>query len=428
MRFESENQGYKGSESDIQFQRLEKNLNDIYFETEKRQIETKELLVTFALYMEGHKLAKNLAAQRAYLRTRFDEAKSSNLKRRIVHSLADITEFRQKYWNRDSIPTLDSIHPRETSDCLKLCFKFISDMRTSLTIPILTRYWVQYQQDHDEQTFAAVVKALTAFLVLRRSITGSTGGIDSDFRKIMQGDSKDENSGLCIGLGNSKPLPSLDNFKKMLRDLLAVRRIGVKNRETWVSKVREVGLADRAPRPLCRFLLFAASHNARPDSNRPGLLTREKIIPTIELDFLNFDRWQDEIYATVEHVAPDSNSGGWDEKIYVEPYTRHTIGNIILLPQKENASVGNAPWKKKKIFYRALIAKTEEDRNGQFEKAKKAGLVFKKQTEELVKKQGRLHMLDPIADVTNWTKSSIRKRTKNTLELAWDVIAPWLNY
>ena len=106
MRFESENQGYKGSESDIQFQRLEKNLNDIYFETEKRQIETKELLVTFALYMEGHKLAKNLAAQRAYLRTRFDEAKSSNLKRRIVHSLADITEFRQKYWNRDSIPRL----------------------------------------------------------------------------------------------------------------------------------------------------------------------------------------------------------------------------------------------------------------------------------------------------------------------------------
>ena len=428
MRFERE-QGYRGSESLLaQFKRLEENLNDIYLETEKRQTETKELLVTFALYMKGDKLAKNLAAQRAYLRTQFEEANSLKLKRRIVHSLADIAEFRQKYWNSDSIPKLDSIHLSETSDCLKLCFKFIADMRTSLTIPILTRYWVQYLQDRDEDTFAAAVKALTAFLVLRRSITGGTGGIDSDFRKIMQGDSKDENSGLCIGLGNSKPLPSLDNFKKMLRDLLAVQRIGVKNRETWVSKVREVGLADRAPRPLCRFLLFAASHNARPDSNRPGLLTREKIIPTIELDFLNFDRWQDEIYATVEHVAPDSNSGGWDEKIYVEPYTRHTIGNIILLPQKENASVGNAPWKKKKIFYRALTAKTEEERNGQFEKAKKAELVFKKQTEELVKKQGRLHMLDPIADVTNWTKSSIQKRTKNTLELVWDVIAPWLNY
>lgn len=428
MRFENGEQGYTGSESDTQFKRLEENLNDIYPETEKRQTETKELLVTFALYMRGDKLAKNLAAQRAYLRTQFEEAKTSKLKRRIVHSLANIAEFRQMYWNRDSIPKLDSIHSRETNDCLKLCFKFIADMRTSLTIPILTRYWVQYLQDHDEDTFAAVVKALTAFLVLRRSITGGTGGIDSDFRKIMQGDPQDENSGLCIGLGNSKPLPNLDNFTKTLRDLLAVRRIGVKNQETWVSKVREVGLADRAPRSLCRFLLFAASHNARPDPQKPGLLTRKKIIPTVELDFLNFDRWQDEIYATVEHVAPDSNSGGWDEKIYVQPYTRHTIGNIILLPQKENASVGNAPWNKKKIFYRALIAKTEEERNEQFEKAKKAGLTFKKQTEVLVKKQGRLHMLDPIAEVNNWTEARIRKRTKNTLELAWDVIAPWLKY
>ena len=179
---------------------------------------------------------------------------------------------------------------------------------------------------------------------------------------------------------------------------------------------------------MCRFLLFAASHNAKPDPKNLGLLTREGIIRGGELEFLNFDRWQDEIYATVEHVAPDSHSGGWDEKIYMQPYTRHTIGNIILLPQKENTSVGNASWKKKKIFYRALTAKTKEERNEQFEKAKKARLDFKKQTKDLVKKQGRLHMLDSIAEVTNWTKSRIRKRTKNTLELAWDVIAPWLNY
>ena len=431
IRFESENQGYRGSDSDTHFNRLEENLNDIYPDTEKRQTETKELLVTFALYMEGHKLAKNLAAQRAYLRTKFEEAKSPELKRRIVHSLADITEFRQKYWNRDSIQKLDNLHPRETRetrDYLKLCFMFIADMRTSLTIPILTRYWVQYLQDHDGDTFAAAVKALTAFLVLRRSITGGTGGIDSDFRKIMQGDPRDENSGLCIGLGNSKSLPDLDNFTKTLRDLLAVRRIGVENRETWVSKVCEVGLADRAPRSLCRFLLFAASHNARPDEKNLGLLTREGKRPGRDVDFLNFDAWQDERYATVEHVAPDSNSGGWDDKIYVQPYTRHTIGNIILLPQKENASAGNSSWEKKKLFYRALIAETEEERDEQFEKAKKAGLIFKKQTQDLVKKQGRLHMLDPIAEVNNWTKSKIQKRTKNTLELAWDEIAPWLYY
>ena len=419
MRFENENQGYTGSESDTQFKRLEENLNDIYPETEKRQKETKESLVTFALYMDGFKLSLNLAAQRAYLRKIFEEAKDLNLKRQIVQSLADIVEFKQTYWNRDSIRALDSIHSNETSDCLKLCCTFISEMRTSLTIPIITRYWVQYGQDKNEQAFADAVKALTAFLALRRSVTGNTGRIDSDFRKMM--------GKLCIGLDDSNSFLSLDDLQKMLRKYLAASRIDVIDKRTWVSKVCEVPLANHS-RPLCRFLLFAASHNAKPDSNNPGLLTREGIINSDELNFLNFGKWQDDKYATVEHVAPDSNSGGWDEKIYMQPSTRHTIGNIILLPQKENSSVGNASWEKKKIFYCALIAKTEKERNEQFEKAEKVGLTFKKQTKDLVNEQGRLYMLDPIAEVNNWTKSRIQKRTKNTLELAWDMIAPWLNY
>ena len=175
--------------------------------------------------------------------------------------------------------------------------------------------------------------------------------------------------------------------------------------------------------------LFAASHNARPDQTEPGLLTRKGIKRSDELDFLNFDKWRDDKYATVEHVAPDSDSSSrWDKKIYQQQATRHTIGNIILLPKKENSSVGNAPWTKKRIFYGVLTAKTEEERDKQFEKAKKVGLDFGKETKNLLKKQGRLSLLDPIADVEKWTESFIRKRTKNTLELAWDVISPWLNY
>ena len=416
---ENGNTNFSRSESAIQFERLEANLNYIYPETDKRQRETKELLVTFALYLKGDKLPLNLTSQRNYLRSKFEEAANSNLKRRIVRLLADIAEFRQTYWNRDFIQTLDSIHPNDTSDWLKLCCTFISDMKTSLAIPIMARYWAQYKQDKIEDTFTEVVKALTAFLVLRRSVTGNTGRIDSDFRKMMET--------LCIGLDDSNSILSLDELQETLKGYLAASRIGVENKETWVSQVCEVPLADHS-RPLCRFLLFAASHNARTDQENPGLLKRENVIRSDELAFLNYSKWQDDKYATVEHVAPVSKSSGWNEKIYKESDTLHTIGNIILLPQKENSSVGNAPWAKKKIFYRALVAKTEPERNSQFEQAKKDGLTFKKQTQDLLNKQGRLDMLDPIAEVSDWTESIIQKRTKNILELAWDVIAPWLDY
>ena len=416
--FENKNTGYSGSETEQHFKRLEENLN--YIEIAKRQTTTKELLVTFALYLQGYKLAQNLAAQRAYLRTNFDEAQNSDLTRQMVQSLADIAEFQHTFWNRDSIQTLGSIGSNETSDWIKLCCMFILEMKTSLAIPIIARYWVEYKQNQNWAAFADVVKALTAFLILRRSITGNTRGIDSDFRKMM--------GKLCIGLDYSNSLLSLEDLKDMLREYLANRPIEVKNKETWVSQVCEMPLASYS-QPLCRFLLFAASHNARADQENQGLLKREGIIPRDRLTFLNFNKWQDDKYATVEHIAPESNSGGgWDGNIYSNSRTRHTIGNIILLPQKENASVGNASWAKKKIFYRVLVAETDKERNDLFEQAKKEGLVVKKQTKDLLEEQERLDMIEPIAHVDEWTECIIQKRTKNMLELAWDMIAPWLSY
>ena len=418
INFENKNTGYSGSETEKHFKRLEEKLD--YIDTGKRQTITKELLVTFALYLEGHKLAQNPAAQRAYLRTKFDEAQNVDLKRRIVQSLADIAEFQHTFWDRDSIQTLSSTSSNETSDWLKLCCMFILEMKTKLAIPIMARYWVENKQDQNWDTLADAVKALTAFLVLRRSITGNTGRIDSDFRKMM--------GKLCIGLDGSNSLLSLNDLKETFREYLAARRIEVKNKETWVSRVCEMSFADH-PRPLCRFLLFAASHNARADQENPGLLKREGIVPGDELVFLDIRKWQDSRYATVEHVAPASDSdGGWDPEIYKRPLARHMIGNLVLLPEKENESVGNAPWAKKKIFYRVLVAKTDKERNDLFEQAKKEGLVFKKQTKDLLEEQGRLDMLDPIANVDEWTECTIKKRTENILQLACDVIAPWLDY
>ena len=280
ISFENGETGYSGSETETHFKKLEENLN--YINTDMRQTATKELLVTFALYLEGRKLSQNLATQRAYLQSTFERAKQADFKRRIVQSLADITEFQQTYWNRDSTQALDNIPYSEASDLLKLCCTFLSEMRTRLTIPIMTRYWVQCRQDQSWDVFTEAVKALTAFIVLRRSMTGNTRGIDSDFRKMM--------GELCIGLYDLNSLLSLDDLKEKLREYLAVSRIGVENKDTWVSGASDVPMAEHS-RPLCRFLLFAAHDNARADQENQGLLEREGVVRDDRLAFLNIQEW-----------------------------------------------------------------------------------------------------------------------------------------
>ena len=80
----------------------------------------------------------------------------------------------------------------------------------------------------------------------------------------------------------------------------------------------------------------------------------------------------------------------------------------------------------KKVFYRALIAKTEEEREEAIALAQQQGLTFGRRTLSLLKNQSRLHMLDPLAEIESWTAESIEQRTDNVLSLAWDEIAPWI--
>lgn len=158
-------------------------------------------------------------------------------------------------------------------------------------------------------------------------------------------------------------------------------------------------------------------------------MSKQETRKTEELNFLNYRYWISEKYSTVEHVAPDSESGsGWDSEIYRRPYTKNTVGNLVLLPQKENSSVGNSSWRKKRIFYSALTAKTQDSLETAFSQAKKEGISFGKKTEKLLKEGDRLHLLDHIESVSSWTEETIKRRTENILELAWDELSEWLDY
>ena len=430
IQFENERDGYLGSQSKEDWESVESTLAEVYSEPAKQQIETKQLLTSFALYFDGHPLPLDLTNQRRYLRDRFSKAVALNTDtaRGFVRRLSEMAEFRLQYWDKTAIDGLgvSALGP-EASDSLKLCLRFIADMNTSLAIPILARYWSEYGEYDEEQTFLSATKAVTAFLSLRRSVTGGTARIDSDFRRLMENPPSSGGHPLCIGSRLSNDIMSIEALRKELREFLREPRIGVEDKVSWMAKAKEVEFGLQSPRPLCRFLLLAAAHNARPDESRPGLLTDTDVVEGADLDSFNHRNWVGQKYATVEHIAPEAGLGrGWEPSIYARAATRQRIGNLLLLPEKENQSIGNSGWARKKIFYAALAARSKSERDALIKGAESQGYRFGKKTQTLLQSQERLNMLDHLANVERWTATLIEQRTENILGLAWDEISPWL--
>ncbi len=416
--------------SETWWELIEEHVTKAYDSPIQRQNETKELVTGFALYYAGDKLGTALNVQRNALRDYFIHAKETdhNVAREFVTSLGRLARYRRQYWDKKGINRLfGHIMEPVPNDLIKLCLRFLADTNTSTTIPILARYRLEYEAEDVAHNFFQAVKAVTAFLALRRAMTGGTAGIDSDFRKIMSARIGDHGDPLCLGLDMNNRILDIDELKSRLCKLLATSRFRVTDKNTWLAQAKEVAHGSRTSKPVCRFLLFAAAHNARVDTDHPGLLKAEGVRPSDELRFLSYSLWVGPRYATVEHVAPNAQAiSGWNTQIYERPSTRQTIGNLVLLPERENQSIGNAPWEKKKLFYRALAAKSDEEMEEAIGFARQQGITFGNQTLNLIENQDRLHMLDPIAEVEDWTAGLIEARTENLLSLAWDNIAPWL--
>lgn len=416
--------GYSGSPSETHLRVVEDYIGS-FEKNADRQSEAQDLVVSFALYLTGQKCSRHLNSQRRYLRSTFNsiEGGSDDEKRQFVRGLADIAAYREQFWTNASLDS-ELIDAPQREQVL-LCLALLRAMNNSLTIPIVCRYYVAAREAREYQVLTDAVKAITAFVVLRRSATGGTQGIDTDLRASMARGfpAKDSENGLHIGVRSDRPLPSIDNFRDMLRQWLGRRPVYVSNRETWIDQAATQGIYGNS-KPLCRFLLLAAAHNARPMA---GDLTKlEKARVSRELDYLTYNQWKAKEHETIEHIAPQNDrERNWDSAIYAQPHLKNSIGNLILLPGGENSAVGNRPWKVKKLFYQAFAAEQHDRVREVIAEAENQGVDFGR-AKNMLLENVHLPFARTIAECRDWKAPQIEERTRNILELAWDEINGWL--
>ena len=416
----------------------EKSINRIdatfnSFDQAQEPGQTKSLIVSFALYINGQKMGTKLSTQRNFLQKAYKDAKSNNNKQqdsaqRFVSSIADLAEFRIKYWLDKKLKNIDDFGTEEETNLVKLCISLIQGMKTHLTIPILARYWDPDLKE--KKRFLEVLKIVTAFLVLRRAATGKTKGIDGDFRRIMQ-PGNEKGFGLCAGIKHNNRLPSPDNLRAEFQRLLKKNKhlnIDRQSKSNWASRVAEQPLYDLS-KDLVRFLILAAADQSESSSKNPGLWERKDIVPsTNKNNFLNYKTWADDSYDTIEHIAPvgGQNTGLWDPKIYRHDL-HHSLGNLILLPKTLNCAVQDSGWIKKRIIYKALAAEKESERANIISEAKAENdAKLSKFIESWLNGSKCLDLLVPLRNVNKWNRDIVEKRSRNTATLAWETISPWL--
>ena len=432
INFEEKQKGYAGSDSWTAFDDINRHVDQRFLETNKKQSETKDLIVTFALYLEGKKLPRDLAAQRNFLRRSYDSAAKTGARsaRQYTRSLANVAEFRRFYWDKHGIGELARFHRNESVDEVQLLMSLISGMKTSLALPILARYWQPNIKHDGEKDFITALKAVVAFIVLRRAATGGTAGIDSDFRAIMApsvGRGASRKFSLCAGRDLKKPALSTDDLKAALKTLLD-HKLKTPTKKTWVIQAAGNPLYEQS-RELARFMILAAANQAIPSQNVPGTWTKSgiKTSPNTN-DFLNYKTWNGKHYATVEHIAPrEMPKHGWNKKLYSDNILRHSLGNLILLPAKENSAIGSSSWPKKKKFYQALTAMSEDEQKRRIDEATAAGIRLSQSTVKLLETGVRLSLLDPLRDVDEWNSEVVSRRGTNIAELCWNMVWKWLN-
>ncbi len=236
---------------------------DIYLDklgnSEAKQKESANIIVALALIIDGKKESLHLNSQRVYLRSLFEKMSSSKDKQNLVQQIGNVVDYKTRFWNEAELP--NQLLREENREVVLFCLDFIRQMNTSMTIPILARFYQAYKNSGNFIIFADAVKATAAFLAIWRGFYGGTSQIDAFFRDIMSKGSKyiKEASPLKTGRKFNNKISSAEDLKQYYRSFLTHKEII--SSDLWTDGILNQPLYSKS-KVLCRFMLFLASHKA----------------------------------------------------------------------------------------------------------------------------------------------------------------------
>ena len=403
-------QEYAGSSESIQVDRFNALLDGLSVKGAVQR--TKKALVAFALADTGIGLGEQLQDQRSYLREYLGFTEP--VREVFLEGLANTADCLVNLWYED--------HPLSASnDHTKVALRMLIDSGHTITQGLLARGYEEFREE-GPRLLDRLVRVVADFWLLWRLSRSTTANIDGHHRNLMAGFELD---GSLLGPYCRRPAsrtarpPEPDVVAEHLRMILEAKG-GISRREDWVAKASELGHGSQGNKALLRYALLGAYHDVIPGT--PPEMVRAGIAgssPTLTAV------WYDAAL-TVEHIAPQNPINGdnsFGDQIYRENRV-HRLGNLTLLPERENRILGNKSWPEKQQYLRVFAERDPNTRARQVD-----GLDLRPETGVLLQKRFIPFCADLAELESNqWTEHHIAERGRCLAELIWHRFAPSLGY
>jgi hypothetical protein len=412
---------YPGTPEADLFKQIDKTLSKPNSQERKRRL-VQEAIITFALAQSGKRVGNNLGLQAKFFRDSFrkkDLHENPPLRQAYLKLFSSTCEVSHIFLDSNkSLQNHSKLITCVANDQqAKTCFRFLADIRHSVVLPILVRFYDVYDTEDSRLSSSdikGVIKALTAFSVLWRTAFSGTNGIDSIYRKIAEDYANKKDDEI-----------NLDHLKETLKSVLQVKQTRkggpLKNKRAWVD------LAKRSPvyeqDRLCKFLLLLIHNDTVADSSFPGLVTKGVRQSNECFTFENFMEPELE----TEHIAPQSPAavGDWSVEFESNPKLRNHIGNLVLIPKLANIGLGNRAWSQKRKIFAALA---NNDLDARDRALTQAGFRLTDRIKEILNDSVHVQAASSLAmKEGNWDEAFVEARSERLMELAYEKLITWLN-
>ncbi|PSW01481.1 hypothetical protein CTM91_07415 [Photobacterium aquimaris] len=395
--------------------------------SKEKNDKTKALILAFVRAYQGKVKVTSLRDQRDAMLKSYENCSYGN-KDDYLNYLAVTSEFLFDHWQAE-IPDVKKLVVDKERDISNVCLRYLVDMKHDIVLSLLVQFILQdkkYENTGTEySSFEAVLKAVTAFSILWRAMSGGADGIDGVYKKLHE---KGIDGYKAYKLSNGtldseqfsvdaiktffkKELADKIDSKGSLKDKVLDKWIDICSKQQMLTKSKSIKL-----------LVLAAFNNLELKSTgfeRVDRIDTQYMTPLMWELISNKDRIKRVYSGSKEALRKWNNSDISDPQVY------NKLGNILVDARNSVSQKSQESW------YDLKQHMLEALNN---ESIKEINTILRNEGDlsESARKNVSILMLEKkYSEITwadNWDKTAIDERTEVLLMNAWLNLSQWLDW